>query len=58
MPPQGEGGIGPYGDRHYPDVPPRVYGQNITFFNQYDVTTSSNISFRFGVFVVDLVIVA
>ena len=38
-------GQGPYASAVYPRVPPHAYGENITFFSQYDINTASNITF-------------
>jgi hypothetical protein len=41
-------GGGPYATAVYPDTPPVIYGENISFFSQYNVTTASNLTFRFN----------
>ena len=42
------GARGPYSTANYPDQPPVAYGVNLSFFSQYEVTTSSNLTFRYN----------
>jgi hypothetical protein len=37
-----------YANHTWPDKPPTIYGEKMTYFTQYDVTTSNNLTFAFN----------